>query len=145
VPNWRIIYLSTIALTSSTLSGISTLPLSRLVANLVSKRNPDFSRKEDIVIVALIYRSKRCSVTCCISAFISSVSLMSTSCQPSIRCTFGIAPSFGSSVALLIRFQIDFCSSCLIVLKILLYCSLSPLSCAWMRQLRKCIFLKSCA
>jgi hypothetical protein len=140
--NRQIISLRIIVVTLSMSSGISTSPLRRFVANLVSERNPNFSHSNDIVIDTLIDRLNLCSITCWISAFISLVSTMSTTSVPFIHCTSGMAPNLGLLVTLFICFHIDFCSLHSILLNMPLYLSLSPPSWACIRQLRTWTFLR---
>jgi hypothetical protein len=55
-------------------AGMWTSPQSMLIAKSVTDKNPNLSRREVIVIGALIERLKRFSVVTCISQFISSAS-----------------------------------------------------------------------
>ncbi len=88
-----------------------------------------------IVIGVLIYKSNHCSIVTWISRFITSVSFMSTTSPHSNLCTNGTAPREGSSMALLICLQIDFCSLSIVQP---LHLSSSPEDFEWIRQSQRC-------
>ncbi len=123
---------------SLTSAWICTLPVSMIVARSISEENPSRLRSEDIVMDALIDKSKHFTVIIWISLLIiSSISTKSMTFLSSIHWTRGTAPKEGFLIALLMHHQMDFYSLCPIVWRILLYRSLFPDSFAWIKQSRR--------